>query len=334
MNVDENRSPVINNYNSINTKKYRTKSMYEQFPMKRGPIASTSLMQNATLAKKRKSIESSYSERIKSTENALWVSAQLRRNKYAADSDDDNEYHNSPFNNNTINPQQASIFKPLDHVSKVFSLRPPNYDPQELLVPIRLELDIEGNRIQDVFAWNVYDSVTSPELFAHILCNDLRISLLNVPTIVESIRQQLSFYLEGSLTNSLESDEQMIVINLDINIGRTVLRDRIIWDMSPDNNITPETFARQMCEELGLGLEFAVLISHSIREQIGRKTFQVLQEDSLRYGFRDIAFLEHWQPEVTELDDEELELKLKANERESRRLRRESTKFGGVRRKY
>ena len=57
------------------------------------------------------------------------------------------------------------------------------------------------------------------------------------------------------------------IIKLDIRIDDIVLNDQFEWDINnPDNS--PDSFALGLCADLGLGSEFILPISHSIKEQI------------------------------------------------------------------
>ena len=116
-----------------------------------------------------------------------------------------------------------------------------------------------------------------------------------------------------------------------------------MWDISPENTTTPEQFAETICEELGLSNEFRLLISHAIRDQIYRHLidYSVVDDLGLNVNKKDIftgsittarravikgrsAQHETSVPEVEVLDDEELEAIARAQERNARRMRRES----------
>ncbi|CAK5263749.1 unnamed protein product [Mycena citricolor] len=73
-------------------------------------------------------------------------------------------------------------------------LDPEDADRPELLVPIRLEFDVEHHRMRDTFVWNLNDPVISPELFAQTLVEDYNLTGSYHATIVKSIQDQLSDY--------------------------------------------------------------------------------------------------------------------------------------------
>ena len=93
----------------------------------------------------------------------------------------------------------------------------------EVLVPIRLDIEIDGQKLRDTFTWNkngiiltnsISTSITTylcsellitPEQFAQILCDDLELySTTFVPAIASSIRQQL----EQFTTDVIPEDEE------------------------------------------------------------------------------------------------------------------------------
>jgi len=55
------------------------------------------------------------------------------------------------------------------------------------------------------------------------------------------------------------------LIELDLRIDNVSLKDRFEWDINDPKN-SPEEFAMNLCNELGLNYEFMVQIAHSIRE--------------------------------------------------------------------
>lgn len=65
-----------------------------------------------------------------------------------------------------------------------------------VLVPLRLELEVDGNRIRDVLTWNVNETIVTPEKFAEIYCTDLGIPSGYAPLIAESIHSQIKDYIQ------------------------------------------------------------------------------------------------------------------------------------------
>ena len=70
-----------------------------------------------------------------------------------------------------------------------------NATQQEILVPIRLDLEIEGQKLRDCFVWNKNEQLITPEVFAEILCEDLDLNASNfVPgRLIRSICFQVNF---------------------------------------------------------------------------------------------------------------------------------------------
>jgi hypothetical protein len=91
---------------------------------------------------------------------------------------------------------------------------------------------------------------------------------------------------------------------------------------------TPESFAKNLCADLAIGSEFVSIIAHSIREQLcyARLNFdeapkvQGLEQPPVRKEIGDEA--DEWQPQVEILSEEEIERRIKEQERTARRLRR------------
>jgi len=73
------------------------------------------------------------------------------------------------------------------------------------------------------------------------------------------MKRQTSFYKK---CNKIEDDEILKTIKVDILIGNIEYKDQFEWDINNTEN------ARNVCIDLGLGTEFVVPITHSIKEQI------------------------------------------------------------------
>lgn len=165
---------------------------------------------------------------------------------------------------------------------------------EDTLVPIRIELEHEGYKLRDTFTWNLNESLITPEQFADIICDDLKLpQSIFSDQITKSIKEQLDDYnlnassmmkeeqedssptldaLCDTHTNeggnsSSKGIELRTVIKLDITVGNRELVDQFEWDISCPRN-SPEEFANTLSTDLGLGGEFKTAIAHSIREQI------------------------------------------------------------------
>ncbi|KAJ3046746.1 SWI/SNF chromatin-remodeling complex subunit, partial [Rhizophlyctis rosea] len=158
-------------------------------------------------------------------------------------------------------------------------------EQKEMLVPIRLDLDVEGVKLRDTFTWNMNDDLLQPEQFAEILCEDLQLPVASFLTpIAKAIREQIDDYFqhapkaleppddevkgrEGEEDDFRDAPELRILIKLDITIGNSCLTDQFEWDLNCKRN-SPEMFADHLCKELNLCWEFRTAIAHSIREQL------------------------------------------------------------------
>ncbi|ORY02912.1 SNF5-domain-containing protein, partial [Basidiobolus meristosporus CBS 931.73] len=213
------------------------------------------------------------------------------------------------------------------------------------LVPIRLEVDGEGQKLRDTFTWNVNDTTISYEHFAEVLCEDFHLSPSTfVPSIVSSIKEQVEDFLIHNRKPTAESDEPFegidselrIQIKIDITVGNVSLLDQFEWDINCPNN-DPEQFAEVLANELGLGGEFKTAIAHSIREQIYiyMKSLLLLgysfdgspiYDGELASSFlpnvieaiRDEESVDQYTPMLVELTDAEVEKLERDRERETR----------------
>ena len=111
----------------------------------------------------------------------------------------------------------------------------------EVLVPIRLDMDIEGEnlvlhcsplklnallgqKLRDTFLWNKNENLLTPEQFAEVLCDDLDLNPLNfVPAIAAAIQQQVESYPSETENLLSEQKDQRVVLKLNIHIGNISL---------------------------------------------------------------------------------------------------------------
>ncbi|KAG5886550.1 hypothetical protein JTB14_012768 [Gonioctena quinquepunctata] len=90
----------------------------------------------------------------------------------------------------------------------------------EVLVPIRLDMEIEGHKLRDTFTWNKNESLITPEQFAEVLCDDLDLNPLTfVPAIAQTIRQQLEAFPPEPPSIIEENCDQRVIIKLNIQLG-------------------------------------------------------------------------------------------------------------------
>ncbi|CAG8473504.1 2052_t:CDS:2 [Diversispora eburnea] len=201
-----------------------------------------------------------------------------------------------------------------------------NSEHDEILIPIRLDIDLGAYKLRDTFTWNLNEKLITPEHFAEILCHDIDISIEEFSTpIADSIRKQIQeHYL--IMEYYLPSEDS----RLDIHVGKLKLRDQFEWDLSSD--LTPEEFSKILVSDLGIGGEFVTVISHSIHEQLLKYKKEIKPDDSddeqepLKSIFRSFEDVEEWCPVLEILTNEELEKIRLDQERDIRRMRRENAR--------
>jgi SWI/SNF-related matrix-associated actin-dependent regulator of chromatin subfamily B protein 1 len=176
------------------------------------------------------------------------------------------------------------------------------------------------------------------EKVSHILATDNNLPISFEKEILSQMKRQISFYKKY---NKIEGDEILKTIKVDILIGNIEYKDQFEWDINnPEND--PEEFARNVCIDLGLGNEFVVRITHSIREQILEYQKAANNErNNYFYGgnyyrqpnkknvvdtnnyIREI-FTENseWDPEVKHINEEEIKKFEKKEERKNRYAQR------------
>jgi SWI/SNF-related matrix-associated actin-dependent regulator of chromatin subfamily B protein 1 len=137
----------------------------------------------------------------------------------------------------------------------------------ENLVPIRLDIQFEGQRYKDAFTWNPSDPDNEVVIFAKRTVKDLKLPYAFVTQIAQSIQSQLSDFraYEGQ---DMYTGEKIIPIKLDLRVNHTLIKDQFLWDL---NNFEsdPEEFARTLCKDLGVeDPEVGPAVAFAIREQL------------------------------------------------------------------
>ena len=135
-----------------------------------------------------------------------------------------------------------------------------NATQQEVLVPIRLDMDLEGQKLRDTFLWNKSETLISPDMYAEILCDDLDLNPIHfVPAISAAIQQQVDAY-NADADNLLKAQmDRRVVIKLNIHVGNISLVDQFEWDLAEEQN-SPEEFAKKICADLSLGKDSSDLL--------------------------------------------------------------------------
>ncbi|XP_077302019.1 SWI/SNF related, matrix associated, actin dependent regulator of chromatin, subfamily b, member 1 [Arctopsyche grandis] len=231
----------------------------------------------------------------------------------------------TPINRNRVHNKKIRTF-PLCFDDTDMAANLENASQKQLLVPIRLDMEMEGQKLRDTFTWNKNESIITPEQFAEVLCDDLDLNPVTfVPAISSSVRQQLEAFPSELPALLEEHSDQRVVIKLNIHVGNTSLVDQVEWDMSEKEN-NPEEFAMKLCAELGLGGEFVTAIAYSVRGQLGwhQRTYAFSEAPlpTVEIPFRPPSEADAWAPFLETLTDAEMEKKIRDQDRNTRRMRR------------
>ncbi|KAI3445568.1 hypothetical protein Pfo_002233 [Paulownia fortunei] len=118
------------------------------------------------------------------------------------------------------------------------------------LVPIRLDIEIDGQRFRDAFIWNPSDPDSEVVVFAKRTVKDLKLPPAFVTQIAQSIQTQLTEFrsYEGQ---DMYTGEKVVPIKLDLRVNHTLIKDHFLWDL---NNFEsdPEEFAKNFCKDMGI----------------------------------------------------------------------------------
>ncbi|KAG7384795.1 hypothetical protein PHYBOEH_009313 [Phytophthora boehmeriae] len=174
-----------------------------------------------------------------------------------------------------------------------------------LLIPIRLDVDIEGYRYIDSFSWNLHEKDFTYETFAAALVRDLDLPPCFYKRIAKSIQEQVEKAKKSLPWHEAVTNESLHPIFINLRLNDTIYIDRFEWDLNNPNN-SPERFAQVVSEDLGLSGEFEAQIALSIREQLrdySRLIREGLKDRVTRLppvtaAFRDRLDAEVWGPSV------------------------------------
>ncbi|KAK6530875.1 Chromatin structure remodeling complex protein sfh1 [Arthrobotrys megalospora] len=225
----------------------------------------------------------------------------------------------------------------------------------EVLIPVNYERDIDSTKkIRDRFTWNLFESDITPERFARQFCLDLELDpRIYVEDIVNTIRTACQEWapiatlpLPDKFVDPISGAEGYYLVNVKLNVqcGVDTLTDQFMYNLF-ETDITPEEFADQICNDIGYHGEYRNAVTTAIREELlkakkdmffpsGTGTHHNWKADShnkfqgIRYDPENQG--RDWCPNIEKLTREEVERKEIDRERETRRLRRETTKLNPV----
>merc|ERR1712088_528990 len=207
----------------------------------------------------------------------------------------------SPINRNRVIHKKVRTF-PLCFDDTEPATIHENAAHPEYLVPIRLDMDIDGQKLRDTFLWNKHESLLTPQQIGAAPSG------------------------EGLYENLLkEQSDQRVIIKLNIHVGNISLVDQFEWDLSDEHNC-PEEFAKKICSDLSLGGEFVTAIVYSVRGQLAwhKKTYAISDNHlpKVEMAFRNQSESDAWSPFLETLTDAEMEKKIRDQDRNTRRMRR------------
>ncbi|MCO5550403.1 hypothetical protein L7F22_003887 [Adiantum nelumboides] len=137
----------------------------------------------------------------------------------------------------------------------------------ENLIPIRIDVEVEGQRFKDAFTWNPNELDVEITAFARRTVKDLNLPMAFLPLIAQSIQTQVNEFrsYEGL---EMIAGERVHCLKLDLRVNNTVIRDQFLWDLG-NLESNPEEFARCLCKDLELeDPEVGPAVAFAIREQL------------------------------------------------------------------
>ncbi|KAL7424227.1 Chromatin structure remodeling complex protein sfh1 [Cryptotrichosporon argae] len=183
-------------------------------------------------------------------------------------------------------------------------------DRPELLVPITVDIDVPsadgeqpGIKVCDRFLWNANEPFLKPADFARTFCDDIGIPPdPHATTIADLIVAQVEEAMNTVEVDVVDADvgpddvrwsedddddedderewaesDCRVIVNLDVQIASTILRDRIEWDLS--SRLPVAEFAAHYAAELGLAGEAVPLVACAIADELVRHKRDALDLD-------------------------------------------------------
>ncbi|CAN1845391.1 Chromatin structure-remodeling complex protein BSH [Linum perenne] len=137
----------------------------------------------------------------------------------------------------------------------------------ENLVPIRLDIEVDGQRFKDAFTWNPSDPDSEVVVFAKRTVKDLKLPPSFVTQIVHSIQSQLTDF-RSYQGQDMFTGEKIVPIKLDLRVNHTLIKDQFLWDLNNFDS-DPEEFSKTFCTDLGIeDPEVGPAVAFAIREQL------------------------------------------------------------------
>ncbi|CAN0231105.1 unnamed protein product, partial [Phaeothamnion confervicola] len=152
---------------------------------------------------------------------------------------------------------------------------------REFLVPLRIDVELEGVRLLDSAVWDLHDQNLSPEAFAARTVAELRLPARFERPIARQLHEQLRYFARAfpawlSEGNAAPVGDSLVTLDIDVRSKWLVYRDRVEWDVSCPLN-SPEAFARQTVADLQLPIELEAAIAVTMHEQIANHRQNLLR---------------------------------------------------------
>lgn len=158
------------------------------------------------------------------------------------------------------------------------------------LVPITLLLELKDRYSSDTFLWDARQGAAAMLEFAAGYCRDSAMNQVHAQTLAAEMQRQAEAWTARSLAardgdggggggpaeavagrDGAGRPRSLCVISLDCWVGTHQLQDSFLWDLG-DASASPEGFACQMAQELGLDGRAGLAIAIAIRRQLAAHT--------------------------------------------------------------
>jgi chromatin structure-remodeling complex subunit SFH1 len=197
------------------------------------------------------------------------------------------------------------------------------------------------------------EELVTPDQFAQIMCLDLDIPpQIYAPQISSAIRTQIEEYAPVAEIQIPEETELRVKVNIQLHLAKHLLRDQFEWNLAA-NDLTPEAFALLVCQDLSLSSgmknpqlllipDFPPSLAHAIHESLLHLKKDALEGNlpmfvneaayGLDAGIRldTESLCASWAPTLELLSRDEIERREGDRERQIRRLKRDTARFGGL----
>ncbi|CAI6000294.1 unnamed protein product [Closterium sp. NIES-64] len=160
------------------------------------------------------------------------------------------------------------------------------------LVPVRLDLEIGDQRLQDAFCWNSNEPDGEIAAFAEGLVRDTKLPPYFLPHITQAIQAQVaefrSLHAQDLAAVLGASEENVHLVKLDVCTTTCIIRDQFLWDLN-NPYADPEAYAAGLCSDLGItdaDPQAQVWVAVTLREQLLELARQMLASKETRSSKR------------------------------------------------